>query len=58
MGFFVTSIGDYLRNFVPMGFWTAGTEKETAWQGGRTIFYRGWRISWAPFVGIFIARIS
>ncbi len=58
MGFFVTSIGDYIWNVIPMGFWTAGTEKEIAWQGGWTIFYWGWWISWAPFVGMFIARIS
>ena len=58
MGFFVTSIGDYIWNVIPMGFWTAGTDKEIAWQGGWTIFYWGWWISWAPFVGMFIARIS
>ena len=58
MGFFVTSIGDYLWNVIPMGFWTAGTSEEIAWQGGWTIFYWGWWISWAPFVGMFIARIS
>ncbi|MEO9899232.1 BCCT family transporter [Nisaea sp.] len=58
MGFFVTSIGDYLWNVIPMGFWTAGTEEHSAWQGGWTIFYWGWWISWAPFVGMFIARIS
>ena len=58
MGFFVTSIGDYIWNVIPMGFWTAGTKEEIAWQGGWTIFYWGWWISWAPFVGMFIARIS
>jgi len=58
MGFFVTSLGDYIWNVIPMGFWTAGTDKEIAWQGGWTIFYWGWWISWAPFVGLFIARIS
>jgi choline/glycine/proline betaine transport protein len=58
MGFFVTSLGDYLWNVIPMGFWTAGTEGNRAWQGGWTIFYWGWWISWAPFVGMFIARIS
>ena len=58
MGFFVTSIGDYVWNMIPMAFWTAGTEEEIAWQGGWTIFYWGWWISWAPFVGLFIARIS
>ena len=30
----------------------------TDWLGGWTILYWGWWISWAPFVGIFIARIS
>ena len=58
MGLFVTSIGDYIWNVIPMGFWTAGTESEIKWQGGWTIFYWGWWISWAPFVGMFIARIS
>ena len=58
MGFFVTSIGDYVWNMIPMAFWTAGTDEEIAWQGGWTIFYWGWWISWAPFVGLFIARIS
>lgn len=58
MGFFVTSLGDYLWNVIPMGFWTAGTEENSKWQGGWTIFYWGWWISWAPFVGMFIARIS
>jgi choline/glycine/proline betaine transport protein len=58
MGFFVTSLGDYLWNVIPMGFWTAGTEGNAKWQGSWTIFYWGWWISWAPFVGMFIARIS
>lgn len=30
MGFFVTSLGDYIWNVIPMRFWTAGTEKEIA----------------------------
>ncbi|MDA0261744.1 MAG: BCCT family transporter, partial [Proteobacteria bacterium] len=58
MGFFVTTIGDYLWNAVPMGFWVARETSDIAWQGGWTIFYWGWWISWAPFVGMFIARIS
>jgi choline/glycine/proline betaine transport protein len=58
MSLFVTSFGDYLWNVVPMGFWTANQEGTSAWQGGWTIFYWGWWISWAPFVGMFIARIS
>ena len=58
MSFFVTSLGDYLWNVIPMGFWTANEPGNAAWQGGWTIFYWGWWISWAPFVGMFIARIS
>ena len=58
MGFFVTSFGDYLWNVIPMGFQTFNTEGAAKWQGGWTIFYWGWWISWAPFVGMFIARIS
>ena len=41
-----------------MGFATFNAEGERDWQGGWTIFYWGWWISWAPFVGMFIARIS
>ena len=58
MGFFVTTLGDYLWNVIPMGFQTFNSEGAAAWQGGWTIFYWGWWISWAPFVGMFIARIS
>lgn len=58
MGFFVTTLGDYLWNVIPMGFQTFNAPGESSWQGGWTIFYWGWWISWAPFVGMFIARIS
>jgi choline/glycine/proline betaine transport protein len=58
MSFFITSLGDYLWNVVPMGFWTANEKGNVAWQGSWTIFYWGWWISWSPFVGMFIARIS
>ena len=54
------SIGDYLQNIVGMSFTVSaftGAEGE-AWQASWTTFYWGWWISWAPFVGIFIARIS
>ncbi len=58
MSFLVTTLGDYVWNAIPMGFWTAGSDGEQAWQSGWTIFYWGWWIAWAPFVGMFIARIS
>jgi len=57
---FVQSIGAYLQNVVGLSFnitaqqGAAGEE----WQGAWTTFYWGWWMSWAPFVGIFIARIS
>ena len=57
---FVQSTGNYLQNFVGMAFNVSafsGAEGE-AWQSTWTTFYWGWWISWAPFVGIFIARIS
>nr|WP_297424666.1 BCCT family transporter [uncultured Actinotalea sp.] len=57
---FVQSLGVYLSNVLPMTFNVsafAGAEGE-AWQAAWTTFYWGWWVSWAPFVGIFIARIS
>ncbi len=58
MGFFLTATGDYLTQFLSMGFWTASAPGDVAWQGGWTMFYWGWWLSWAPFVGMFFARIS
>ena len=57
---FVESIGAYLQNFVGMAFNVSAFEGDAgeSWQAGWTTFYWGWWISWAPFVGIFIARIS
>jgi choline/glycine/proline betaine transport protein/glycine betaine transporter len=51
------SIGQYLAEFLPLSLYTApGVEGN--WLGGWTIFYWAWWMSWAPFVAIFIARIS
>lgn len=58
MGFFVTTVGEYAWNVVPMGFWTAAAPGNVEWQGTWTVFYWAWWIAWAPFVGMFIARIS
>jgi choline/glycine/proline betaine transport protein len=57
---FVQSLGNYLQNFVGMSFTVNAFTGEAgeAWQANWTTFYWGWWISWAPFVGIFIARIS
>ena len=53
-----TSVGEYVWRLVPMGFWIADDPGQAAWQNAWTIFYWGWWISWAPFIGTFIARIS
>lgn len=56
----IESLGVYLANFFNMTFDVgAYTGEEGAeWASSWTIFYWGWWISWAPFVGVFIARIS
>ncbi|GAA5085400.1 BCCT family transporter [Nocardia iowensis] len=51
------SIGNYLTNLLPMATRT-GAYADSAWLGSWTIFYWAWWLSWAPFVGTFIARIS
>ncbi|MDM4720254.1 BCCT family transporter [Micromonospora sp. WMMA1363] len=51
------SVGDYLTNLIFMSTRT-GAFSDPAWLGSWTIFYWAWWISWAPFVGTFIARIS
>ena len=57
---FVQTIGDYLSNFVHLSFRTLPFQGEAgeSWLGTWTTYYWGWWISWSPFVGIFIARIS
>ncbi len=49
---------DYAITFIPMGLWFADDPGDVEWQQGWTIFYWGWWLAWAPFVGLFIARIS
>nr|WP_308807330.1 BCCT family transporter [Pseudoclavibacter sp. JAI123] len=57
---FVQSLGNYLQNFVSLTFSTSAFSGEDGvdWQSAWTTFYWGWWMSWAPFVGVFIARIS
>jgi glycine betaine transporter len=54
---FVESLGGYLANLVPMSF-RSGAFSSDSWLATWTIFYWAWWISWTPFVGAFIARIS
>ena len=56
-GSFVQNTGGYLDNFFALSFWTE-TYQQSDWQKGWTVFYWAWWISWSPFVGMFIARIS
>ncbi|MGE4343592.1 MAG: BCCT family transporter [Geoalkalibacter sp.] len=51
------NIGFYLQNLPQLSTWNE-TYEATDWQQAWTIFYWGWWISWSPFVGMFIARVS
>ncbi len=54
---FVQTTGDYFQNIINIGSW-AGTYTGGEWQSGWTFMYWAWWISWSPFVGMFIARVS
>lgn len=53
----VQNTGSYLSDLMNKTFNLFAYEK-TDWIGGWTVFYWGWWLSWAPFVGLFIARVS
>lgn len=56
---FVDSLGMYLSQAFALGFAVAPfTPEYEKWMGSWTLVYFTWWIAWAPFVGIFIARIS
>ncbi|WP_236980012.1 BCCT family transporter [Membranihabitans maritimus] len=54
---YIQNVGSYLSNVVKLGSWTE-TFAGTNWQNDWTVFYWAWWISWSPFVGMFIARVS
>ena len=54
---FIENIGNYASQLIPLGFWSEAYSN-TDWQANWTIFYWAWWVSWSPFVGIFVARIS
>jgi choline/carnitine/betaine transport len=59
LNMFTDSIGGYIQNIAQMSFRIAPlNEEHRSWINGWTIFYWAWWISWSPFVGIFIARVS
>ena len=54
---FILGLRDYVLNLAQISVWVdLGSQSD--WQSNWTLFYWGWWISWSPFVGIFIARIS
>jgi len=71
---FVQTLGYYMQNIIETGFYTGAFDQQidgapdgrqeygppsgAGWMNDWTIFYWGWWISWAPFVGVFLARIS
>lgn len=57
LGALVENIGNYLSHVVDMTF-NQYIYKDTPWMGWWTFFYWAWWIAWAPFVGMFIARVS
>jgi choline/glycine/proline betaine transport protein len=60
LSLFSQAVGTYMQNLLGTAFWTETLvpESQQGWQASWTIFYWAWWISWSPFVGMFIARIS
>ncbi|MGI8947631.1 MAG: BCCT family transporter [Ornithinimicrobium sp.] len=59
----IESAGIYATNIVPLSFWNDAMARYTdeggwGWQGGWTVFYWAWTVTWSPFMGVFLARIS
>ena len=54
---FVQNTGEYISSLPRMSTWTEAYSA-AGWQNAWTVFYWGWWIAWAPFVGMFIAQIS
>jgi len=59
----IESIGIYAENIVHLSFWNDSMSRYTkdggwGWQGGWTVFYWAWTVTWSPFMGVFLARIS
>ncbi|MEC4723170.1 BCCT family transporter [Noviherbaspirillum sp. CPCC 100848] len=57
MDTFTNTLGSYLSDFVRMSL-RMTPFRESSWIGGWTVFYWAWWVSWSPFVGLFIARVS
>ena len=57
LGSTVESTGYYLQNLIATGSWME-VYQGSHWMDTWTFFYWGWWFAWAPFVGLFVARIS
>jgi len=55
---FVQSTGYYLQTFAEYATWVEAFDEEGTFMSTWTVFYWAWWISWSPYVGMFIARIS
>ncbi len=53
----IESVGYYLQNLIVSGSWMEAYQG-SHWMDSWTFFYWGWWFAWAPFVGLFLARIS
>lgn len=58
MDYFTSTFGSYVRDLPYMSFRMTPFSEDNTWVADWTIFYWAWWISWAPFVGTFIARVS
>jgi BCCT family betaine/carnitine transporter len=56
LGYLGTTAAGYVENIIPLSNWI-GRDDEKFFHGW-TVFYWAWWVSWSPFVGLFIARIS
>lgn len=54
---FTSTLGSYASEFVRMSL-RMTPFRDSSWVGTWTIFYWAWWVSWSPFVGLFIARVS
>ncbi|MEZ3178681.1 choline BCCT transporter BetT [Streptomyces pimonensis] len=54
----VQNVGDYVSRFPSMTLNTFAYDRPTEWLDAWTLFFWAWWVAWAPFVGLFLARIS
>ena len=54
---FTSTLGSYVSELVRMSL-RMTPFRDSTWVGGWTVFYWAWWVSWSPFVGLFIARVS